>query len=630
MKKYLKQYYPVIPGVIVFSLFCYLLNFTQDDAFISYRYVANFLNGNGLVFNIGERVEGFTNFGWVMYMIFWGKLGLNYIIISKITGYLFGLGIITLTFLLAHELFDNKKISLITLLAVLLVSINQSLAYWSVSGLETSAFAFMTLWSIYLYLKRSRLLILSLFLAVFIRPEGAFVTGLLIGIEWITEKRFPKYTLSCALVAFILSLPYIGFKLFYYGSIIPNPFYAKTGFNMTQLQNGLEYSGRFFRHYGLYGVPLLIPLLFYKKFSKTLLTIWLFTAVYIIYITLIGGDVLKVHRFYLPIFGLYALLTVYSLSLIIKKLSAQKKQIVVVVVGVALLGLTYYLPNKFVKDYNRLERRFIDKMAFLANNLNEYDQSNFSVALPTIGVFGYTLLGHRIIDMLGLTDSTIARHSDPPIPGMESTWKEGKHNTTYILTEKPNYIMFSTGIKPSAPAEKALLLYPRFLQSYYEIGWYYKPDYAINGTVWIIYKEKDTLKGEIKPTYPLSFVDDYKLGLESYIAGDQKGAIRYYERALKESPEPKYIYLQYQRAFSYYLLRDHDKAMMLLDSVIYQDSMVFLAHRDLYLYARLMHNDQKAEIHRRWLKKLVPKYFNRIDSNITAMIEQANRRLQKR
>ncbi|HXF48671.1 MAG TPA: hypothetical protein VNL73_04495, partial [Verrucomicrobiae bacterium] len=46
----------------------------QDDAFISFRYIRNFLDGHGLVFNVGERVEGYTNFFWIMLLAFLAKL----------------------------------------------------------------------------------------------------------------------------------------------------------------------------------------------------------------------------------------------------------------------------------------------------------------------------------------------------------------------------------------------------------------------------------------------------------------------------------------------------------------------------------------------------------------------------
>ena len=37
----------------------------SDDAYISFRYVARWVGGEGLTFNPGERVEGFSNPLWV-------------------------------------------------------------------------------------------------------------------------------------------------------------------------------------------------------------------------------------------------------------------------------------------------------------------------------------------------------------------------------------------------------------------------------------------------------------------------------------------------------------------------------------------------------------------------------------
>ena len=50
----------VIDGTRYYVLF--------DDAMISMRYAYNLAHGNGLVWNIGERVQGFTNPLWVFYM----------------------------------------------------------------------------------------------------------------------------------------------------------------------------------------------------------------------------------------------------------------------------------------------------------------------------------------------------------------------------------------------------------------------------------------------------------------------------------------------------------------------------------------------------------------------------------
>jgi len=51
------------------------LRWVGDDAYISFRYARNLIEGNGLVFNPGERVEGYTNFLWTVLMA--GGLGLG-------------------------------------------------------------------------------------------------------------------------------------------------------------------------------------------------------------------------------------------------------------------------------------------------------------------------------------------------------------------------------------------------------------------------------------------------------------------------------------------------------------------------------------------------------------------------
>ena len=60
------------PLVLLLSLALLLLlasrffDHTVDDAFISYRYARNLVEGHGLVWNVGQRVEGYTDFLWVV------------------------------------------------------------------------------------------------------------------------------------------------------------------------------------------------------------------------------------------------------------------------------------------------------------------------------------------------------------------------------------------------------------------------------------------------------------------------------------------------------------------------------------------------------------------------------------
>jgi hypothetical protein len=53
------------------------LGWVADDAFISFRYARNWVDGLGLVFNAGERVEGYTNFLWIVLLSPFQALGLS-------------------------------------------------------------------------------------------------------------------------------------------------------------------------------------------------------------------------------------------------------------------------------------------------------------------------------------------------------------------------------------------------------------------------------------------------------------------------------------------------------------------------------------------------------------------------
>ncbi len=613
----------IVPALLLYAILCWSLNFVQDDAYISYRYIENFLNGDGLVFNIGERVEGYTNHGWVILLSMFGALGLPYIGLSQIIGFLCGGGLVVLAAMIARRLIPDSHL-LVQLIPSYLVAASMSLAYWSPAGLETSAFALAATASLYWYLTRSRLLVFGLAMAVWIRPEGALVAMLLLLVEAITERRLPWFSLGCGVMAFVLSLPYVVFKIVYYGSLLPNPFFAKTGWNMQQVLSGLEYTGRFFSHYPLAAVGLAVGLLLWMKLRGQGRAVVLFSLLYAVYITVVGGDVLKVHRFFLPVLAPLAVLAALAVNWVLVRV--KKSQVVpgAVTLGLLAVLVTWFLPRDFVTNYNFREKAFTDRMARMADNIKASDDSNFSVALPTIGTFGYKLIGHDIIDMLGLTDSTIARHAGEEIPGMETTWKERKHNSAYLLGRAPDYIMFSTGYKPSAPAEKALFLYQPFLDAYRTIAWAYTQEGESDGTVRPVYKRVREVAGAMEPDRELAYVDQYKLGLETLTAGQYRESLTHMDAALRAAGKPLYPYLVYFKAYDHMMLQQHEIAQRLYSTVLEQDSLVFEAHRELLMYALLDGNPAAASLHERWLKRLVPWYWDRIEENMRRLV-RANR-----
>src|SRR5947209_17045602 len=56
----------LLAAIAALLLLAWWHRFIMDDAFISFRYADNLVRGWGLVWNEGERIEGYTNFLWTM------------------------------------------------------------------------------------------------------------------------------------------------------------------------------------------------------------------------------------------------------------------------------------------------------------------------------------------------------------------------------------------------------------------------------------------------------------------------------------------------------------------------------------------------------------------------------------
>ena len=58
-------------AVVVAFVHSWLLRWSCDDAYISYRYAQHFVEGHGLVFTLDPQeapVEGYSNFAWTMWL----------------------------------------------------------------------------------------------------------------------------------------------------------------------------------------------------------------------------------------------------------------------------------------------------------------------------------------------------------------------------------------------------------------------------------------------------------------------------------------------------------------------------------------------------------------------------------
>ncbi|SYZ71987.1 membrane hypothetical protein [Candidatus Zixiibacteriota bacterium] len=587
------------------------LNFVQDDAYISFRYASNLLDGQGLVYNAGERVEGFTNFLWVIILaLSKGILGLDYLITARILSFGVIAVIYILLFLLLSRVKVQRKFLMLAGITVLMLA-NLSLPYWAVSGLETVFFGALVLIALYCEYARPNVTPAFLIVATLIRPEGALLFGIvflnrLIGrrkIDW----RFAAY--------YILPLiPFALFKWLYYGSLFPNPMFAKSGLGLEYIQSGLNYLWFFTRTLGVFGLIFVPPLLAVKRLWTRYSLLYLFVAIYILYIVLVGGDVLKVYRFFVPVVPVLYLLFVLSVKELLAWSGLRKFRspafsgtaLLIVCVGTA--AGSYLLSAHHINTYLKLERMLTDKMQFTAVMLRKHMGPDFSVAASTIGILGYELPGHRIIDMLGLTDRYISRHPET-ISGLQSTWQERHFNSRYILEQHPDFILFSTNDKPSAPAELALLLHSEFRRCYSPIAF----PHDSSRTWALIYKRwKDVAMNKDLALDNFDFALKLKDGFENRNRQNYMTALISFQSA-KDLLSSPYGYLDFNIGVCYYGLGKGDSARYYLQSALTDEPYNSQARRLLARIDEVYGDTLAARAQRREIQRYSPWIFDKGD-----------------
>lgn len=215
--------------------------FLCDDAFISFRYARHLVEGHGLVFNPGERVEGFTNLLWVLEIAALWCLGLRPEWGAPLLSVALTLGTLWVVGAAASRLTGSHRPRTTAWMAVTLVATSQAFAEWSTSGLETRQFTFLVVFGVFALVRAAASswwsLVASLLFAAaeLTRPEGLLVFASAVGcfgvhvlamrdVEGRSRRR------RCVLVLLPFVVVVVGHFLWrsaYYGEWLPNTYHAK-------------------------------------------------------------------------------------------------------------------------------------------------------------------------------------------------------------------------------------------------------------------------------------------------------------------------------------------------------------------------------------------------------------------
>ncbi len=341
----------------------------MDDPYITFRYAANLLAGHGPVFNIGERVEGYTS---PLHLLLSAALlliapSVDILFKAKCASLLFAGVMLAQTGMLARR---SGLRSWEALLAQALVALNINFALAGVNALETTLYGSVLLCGLLVFhreLQRGQRCASGLlfFLATLARPEAALVAAALFGVRllWMRRERLPLRFAAGWLLAFLIPLVLLEIgRWTYYGQWVPNTYFAKAQPLLQSFSGGAAYPLRamsptptviptFLHHLSLLHAGsllafgsleqknvrsdffnLLLPLLFWGLavfgFWRTRRRILgsmslAVTAAVLVFVLKAGGDWMYGWRFMAPILPLLAVSQAHAVRALSRRLAGQ-------------------------------------------------------------------------------------------------------------------------------------------------------------------------------------------------------------------------------------------------------------------------------------------------------------------
>ncbi|HEY1014297.1 MAG TPA: hypothetical protein VGE07_16410 [Herpetosiphonaceae bacterium] len=452
--------------------------FYHEDAYITLRYAWNFLDGQGIVWNAGERVEGYTNFLHLIFSSGLGALGVDLKLASRIIG-----GASLALALGAIHVAGGRqglKGSPWRALPLVLVIGSQSVRLNAFGGLETMLYGGLLMVGICLTMAlaeapSARLAAwagLAFAALAMTRIEGAMFFGISWLYVWLRSQRLRPGApvLAMALVFGAIFGAYFLWRWTYYSSFLPNTFYVKTGgLTLERIANGSYYV----MHYAI-SAPFSFPatvvalVLAYRRRAITPAMAYLavLVGVYLFYVAYVGGDYIVGFRFIAPVIPAASLLLALALN---AAFPAPGRAVAPAYAAASLalclqaLGPAVVLPR-------------FDRVSVLGEMIGKYIDQQWDreavIALNAAGAVAYYAPEHRFIDMLGLSDVHIGRREigerRMPVQIMPG---HSKGDGAYVLGRQPDYIILGTveGAAANSPlflSDLEIVETPSFLSLY--------------------------------------------------------------------------------------------------------------------------------------------------------------------
>lgn len=198
---------------------------TLDDAYITYRIAGNIANGQGFVYNAGERLQSSTTPAYALLLSLLPRLGLDLPRGSFVLNALAGMAAAMLLFAALRRICGDGRAALA---GALLYAVFPGSVVYSIAGMETPFFELLLLaaGTAFLFKRDGLAAVLAGFLPL-VRPEGLVVSAIL-GVALIVAKRNRVW--AYGIVALLPLAAWIAWATAYFGTPVPHSVSEKQKF----------------------------------------------------------------------------------------------------------------------------------------------------------------------------------------------------------------------------------------------------------------------------------------------------------------------------------------------------------------------------------------------------------------
>ena len=420
-------------AVILALYFAGYYFFRLDDTFIFYKYAKNIAEGNGYVFNLGEKINATTS---PLYTLILASL---YWIIKPIYSD---------SFVILGNLISISSILLI-LFSMKKIYNNNDYFYWFAAiflampllkfgfGMETFLNLALIVFSIYLYISERFLLASALAgLTVLARFDSILFAGIIFLYYIFDKRKFPSIKMIA--VFLLVITPWFVFSKIYFGSFLPTTIGAK----LSQQHLGLFGGGLIFLTNSIRVIPgnyftiisISLATLFsiiylytkriniFRNKGLEIILIWSI-SLFITYSFIINAP--PYQWYYTPFAIPVSILLAITFSTILKKEKILKGIFVILFIFACVLPV-----KNLIEGYNPKYLNFFNAVNWLNNNVQE----NSIVAVDDIGVLGYYYNKGKLVDALGLINPEVSTH----LKKLDFDWFLNHYKPEFVVHEYPH------------------------------------------------------------------------------------------------------------------------------------------------------------------------------------------------